>query len=120
MQVFNRHDDEVELNFYSKDLLTNKRNLTLLSLQDVVDSARNLRDRMQRGEWDEEFKLGPDNTVNTYNEDSVVIFSNRLSVDVDKALFLRLLEEYVEMSENGESGMVTVYSNREVVKEIIS
>lgn len=68
MQVWNRHNNGVELNFYSKDLLTNKRNLTLLSLQDVVDSARNLRDRMQRGEWDEEFKLDPDNTVNTYGK----------------------------------------------------
>ena len=114
--------DEGELSFYSKDLLTNKRKEIMLNFDSVVDSVRVLRDRMQSGEWDDEFALGSESPiyVDTYSDDYVVIISGKLSVEVDKALFLRLLEEYVEMIENRESGKVTVYSGREVVKEITS
>ena len=119
--------DEGELSFYSKDLLTNKRKEITLNFDSVVDSVRVLRDRMQSGEWDEEFALRSESPiytdpiyVNTYRDDYVVIMSGRFSVEVDKALFLRLLEEYVEMIENRESGKVTVYFGREVVKEITS
>lgn len=117
-------DDAGELSFYSKDLLTNKRKEIMLNFDTVVDSVRVLRDRMQSGEWDDEFALESEGYspiyVNTYSDDSVVIMSGRVAVEVDKALFLRLIEEYVEMIENRESGKVTVYSGREVVKEITS
>lgn len=118
--------DEGELFFYSKDLLTNKRKEIMLHFDGHdFDSVRLLRDRMQSGEWDDEFglfALGSESPiyVNTFGDDYVVIMSGRFSVEVDKALFLRLLEEYVEMIENRESGKVTIYSGREVVKEITS
>lgn len=41
-------------------------------------------------------------------------------VEKVNSLFLRLLEEYVEMIENGESGKVTITTNRDVIKTIRS
>jgi len=114
--------DEGELFFYSKDLRTNKRKEIMLNFENVIDSVRILKDRIQRGEKDEEFALESEMPlyVNTYYEDHVTVISDRLSCEVDKALFLRLLEEYVAMFENRESGKVTITFGGEVVKEIIS
>lgn len=118
-----RRDAEAELSLYSKDLLTNKIKETMLYFDKMGDSIKTLRDRMQRGEWDDEFKLGSERSiyVNTYSDDRVVIMSNRLSTGVDKALFLRLLEEYVEIIESreGRVGILTVTVGGEVIKRIM-
>lgn len=112
--------DYAEISIFHKDLLTNKIKYTFVSLNNNTSTAKIIRNKILNKEVVETYTLHDTLEVNSEpGYDWVTLWDGKLGVQVDKALFLRLLEEYVDMVENEENGELIITTKREVIKNIV-
>ena len=106
-----------EMVLYSKDLLSNRIKTTLINIEETFSEITNLRNRIIFStDETEEFKLGDSISISGHAYPDITLVINNLSIQVDRELFLRLLEEYVNIVVEERSTRVTFTTDREVFK----
>lgn len=112
---------EAEITIYHKDLLTNKIKYTLFNINNTTAKSEVLRDSISNEELVEEYMIHEDLDIyiTSYpGVDFICVSADYMCIQIDKALFLSLLSEYMDMIKTCEIGNLIVTVKREVIKTI--
>ena len=121
------HIEDATVWIYNRNARTGRIYRTFFSIYDPeLDNVKALRENLlneilRDGDYVGELSTGTESKLTVFIGEHrylVDLTVSNLQTEIDKTLFVRILEEYIDMVENREAGEVIITTSGDVIKKI--